>query len=107
MGESTDAVAKMAPAATEVKSFPVIVNLPFILMGMLRHTRMLTSASGTFVMPAVVGPVLEAMAQGGIGSVKSCRNCVVQLGNKRNMLGNQRLLQQKTTGKIIRIAEND
>ncbi|MBB4239372.1 MULTISPECIES: hypothetical protein [Rhizobium] len=73
MGESTDAVAKMAPAATEVKSFPVIVNLPFILMGMLRHTRMLTSASGTFAMPAVIGPVLEAMAQGGFGSVKSCR----------------------------------
>ncbi|MGY5778761.1 hypothetical protein [Rhizobium sp. LEGMi135b] len=86
MGESTDAVAKIAPAATEVKSFPVIVNLPFILMGMLNQTRMLTSASGTFVVPTVIVPVLKAMAQGGFGSVKSCRNRVMQLKNKRNML---------------------
>jgi len=34
IGDKTDAAAKSVPAATEVKSFPVIVNLPFILMGM-------------------------------------------------------------------------
>ncbi|QYA14696.1 MULTISPECIES: hypothetical protein [unclassified Rhizobium] len=87
MGESTDAVAKMAPAATEVKSFPVIVNLPFILMGMLRHTRMLTSASGTFVLPAVFVPVLEAMAQGSFGSVKSCRKLLHSPRKQKEYVG--------------------
>lgn len=34
---------------------------------------MLTSASGTFVVPTVIVSVLKAMAQLGFGSVKSCR----------------------------------
>ncbi|MBB4568560.1 hypothetical protein GGE67_000883 [Rhizobium leucaenae] len=34
IGERTDAVAKIAPAAAEVNNLPVIVNLPFILMGL-------------------------------------------------------------------------
>jgi hypothetical protein len=81
MGERTDAVAKTAPTATEVNSLPVIVNLPFIQMGMLPG-----SGGATFLADHHRAGSVGEQVEEGFGSGKSCRKrrCVALMRKKYN-----------------------
>ncbi|MBB3608467.1 hypothetical protein [Rhizobium sp. BK602] len=78
IGERTDAVAKIAPAATDVNNLPVIVNLPFILMGMF------TSAGGATSWLTITVPVRkEQWSDAGLvpAKVAGSRLWPLQFGN--------------------------